>query len=122
MKENNQFPVFNEKTMAMLRKSTASNPLYLNELFENFIEDANELIVEMDKASTEDEFEIYYNSVHTLKGLCGTIGCSRMFEMLKVMDSLNKEKNFDQSKEHLSELRNIFEETTNAIKTQIIGS
>ena len=122
MKENNQFPVFNEKTMAMLRKSTASNPLYLNELFENFIEDANELIVEMDKASTEDEFEIYYNSVHTLKGLSGTIGCSRMFEMLKVMDSLNKKKNFDQSKEHLSELRNIFEETTNAIKTQIIGS
>ncbi len=122
MKENSQFPVFNEKTMAMLRKSTASNPLYLNELFENFMDDASELIAEMESAGEKDEFEQYYNSVHTLKGLCGTIGCSRMFEMLKFMDSLNKEQNFDQSKGHLSDLKNVFEETVHAIKTQIIGS
>lgn len=114
-----QYPPLNPSTFAMLQKNTMQNPAFLAELFESFISDTQELMVELQRSAEQDNFEEYYTAVHTLKGLSGTIGCSRMFEVLKVMDSLNKEKNFNQSRSYLQQLSDVFSDTREAIKSHL---
>jgi len=122
MDQWNQFPILNPTTLAMLRRSTINKPEFLSELFQSFIDDSRELIDELEKNIEENEFEKYYTAVHTLKGLCGTIGCTRMFEVLKTMDSLNKEKNFQKSGAFLIELENTYTETLFIINKDILNS
>ncbi len=114
-----QYPVINPSTLAMLKKNTASTPFILTELFHSFIDDAGELITEIKSATSSGNNDSFYMSVHTLKGLCGTIGCSRLFEVLKVMDSFNKEKSFEMAKSKIAELDEVLRETVEVIRTEI---
>ncbi|MFW5687326.1 MAG: Hpt domain-containing protein [Bacteroidota bacterium] len=113
-------PVLNPATLRMLRKSTAGNPAYLAELFQSFIDDAYELINEIKTSSAEANYDKFYQAVHTFKGLSATIGCSRMFEVLKTMDALNKEHDFAKSMEQIVWLDEAFSETTRVIKIDIM--
>lgn len=119
MNQFEQYPFLNPTTLAMLIKSTAANPALLTDLFHSFIDDSEELLRELDKSSEERDFDSFYTAIHTLKGLCGTIGCSRMFEVLKIMDGLNKDKDFENSNSYLVKLKTVFAETSNAINTEV---
>ncbi len=119
MNQFDQYPFLNPTTLAMLKKSTASNPALLADLFRSFIDDSEELLSELDKSTEERDFDAFYTAIHTLKGLCGTIGCTRMFEVLKIMDGLNKEKDFENSNNYLVQLKTVFAETSEAINTEV---
>lgn len=121
MTEFEKFPLFNASTMAMLRKNTMQNPEILIDLFKSFIEDSQELIKSLNSREQKEDFSSYYTSVHTLKGLSGTIGCTRMFEVLKLMDSLNKENDFDKSKSYLEVLDVVFAQTCSGIENEIFS-
>ena len=121
MNDFKHFPCINTTTLSMLRRNTASNPAILDELFGNFIEDAEELIKEIESGIKENQVESYFTAVHTLKGLCGTIGCTQMFEVLKVMDSLNKENDFQLSKTFFDNLVETFQNTCTAIQSQVVS-
>lgn len=116
-----EYPLINASTLSMLKKNTADNPEFLTELFQSFIEDSQELIDELQQTADENKIDDFYIAVHTLKGLSGTIGCSRMFELLKHMDTLNKEKNFSDSMAYLEMLNGIFKETSEEIQIQILN-
>lgn len=121
MNEFIQFPCINTATMGMLRRNTASNPEILDELFENFIEDADELIKEIETTIKENEVDNYFTAVHTLKGLCGTIGCSQMFEVLKTMDKLKKDQDFENSVSYFNNLTECFQNTITAIRYEVLS-
>jgi len=121
MTEFEKYPLFNGTTLAMLRKNTMKNPDVLVELFNSFIEDSEELIRSLNSPDSNDNFSGFYTSVHTLKGLSGTIGCTRMFEVLKMMDSLNKEKDFEKSKTFLNSLDVVFSQTMEGIQKEIFS-
>jgi HPt (histidine-containing phosphotransfer) domain-containing protein len=121
MTEFEKFPLFNVSTMGMLKKNTRQNPEILIDLFKSFIEDSQELIKNLNSKDQTEDFSAFYTSVHTLKGLSGTIGCTRMFEVLKLMDSLNKENDFDQSKSYLDVLQVVFTQTCSGIETEIFS-
>jgi HPt (histidine-containing phosphotransfer) domain-containing protein len=122
MDQFNEHHFINPTTLAMLRKNTANNPEFLTELYQCFIDDSQELITELNHTATQNNHDDYFAAVHTLKGLSGTIGCSRMFEILKVMDSLNKEKNFNHSVSYLPQLEMAFSDTSDAIREQILNT
>ncbi len=117
-----QYPFLNPTTFAMLKKSTAAKPAFLAELFHSFIDDSEELMLELDRCAAEKNFDAYYTAIHTLKGLCGTIGCTRMFEVLKTMDSLNKGNEFDVSMDYLSQLKIVFAETSETIEAEVFST
>ncbi len=119
MAQFDQYPFINPTTFSMLKKSTASNPVFLAELFHSFIDDSQELLSELESCVQDKNFDQYYTAVHTLKGLCGTIGCTRMFEVLKQMDSLNKEKEFQNSMKYLENLKNVFDQTSEVINVEV---
>ena len=104
------FPLINPSSLDKLKKSTASNPQYLIEIFKSFVEDSDELINEMKQALNNKDYEQYYNAVHSLKGLAGTIGFTRMFHLLKIMDAHNKDEKFDESANNLETLQYFFTE------------
>jgi HPt (histidine-containing phosphotransfer) domain-containing protein len=116
-----EYPLINAPTLSMLKKNTADNPEFLKELFQSFIDDSQELIDELQRTAENEDIDDFYIAVHTLKGLSGTIGCSRMFELLKLMDTLNKEKNFTGSMAHLEMLHIMFQETSEEIHMQILN-
>ncbi len=104
------FPLINPSSLDKLKKSTASNPQYLIEIFKSFVEDSDELINEMKHALNNKDYDQYYNAVHSLKGLAGTIGFTRMFHLLKIMDAHNKDEKFDESANYLEALQFFFTE------------
>lgn len=118
----NNHPFINPSTLDMLRTNTRNDPGFLTELFESFIEDTTELLELLYQNVEERQLKDYSENIHTLKGLSGTIGCSRMFELLKIMDTHNKDDDFERSKKYLNDLTILFEETTLAIKTEILNT
>ncbi len=58
----------------------------LVELFQSFLEDAKELSGGIKQAADSSDWEKLQFDVHTLKGLCGTIGANPLFEVCKVLN------------------------------------
>ncbi len=122
LEDLHEIPHINPDTLQKLRNSTAKNPEFLKEIFQSFIDDTGVLLQEIKKSTEENDFDTYYTSVHTLKGLSGTIGCSRIFNLLKIMDSLNKEQDFSQSKQLVQDLETMFQELEVIIKKEVLQS
>jgi HPt (histidine-containing phosphotransfer) domain-containing protein len=112
------FPLINTVNLEKLKKSTINNPEYLIDIFKSFVEDSSELLEEMEKGYSEQHYDNYYNAVHSLKGLAGTIGFSRMFQLLKIMDAHNKEEMFDESASFLPPLNEMFLEIVSYLKSE----
>ncbi|MFP4287647.1 MAG: Hpt domain-containing protein [Bacteroidota bacterium] len=116
----NKIPHINPDTLQKLKSSTAKNPDFLKEIFQSYISDTEDLILEIEVSTEKNDFDTYYTAVHTLKGLSGTIGCSRIFNLLKIMDKLNKEHDFSESKQLVADLQNMFQELRTIITNEIL--
>lgn len=113
-------PLVNLENLETLRAKTANQPEFLLEIFRSYVEESQELIGEMQEAFQDNESDRYYQAVHSLKGLAGTLGIPRMFQLLKWMDALNKEQHFQDSAAELPRLQNIFDETSGYIRQEIL--
>lgn len=116
----NNLPQINETNLNKLKKSTTGNPQLLREIFQSYIDESRELIDEIKTGIDQNNHELYYMAVHSLKGLSATIGCTRMFHLLKIMDSLNKENQYSESKSCYTQLEEVFSEAESIIKETIL--
>ncbi|MFW5793251.1 MAG: Hpt domain-containing protein [Bacteroidota bacterium] len=89
-----EFPVFNPQNMEKLRSQTSGRPELLQEIIESFLEESFEIVDEINKHSAENNLEMLARSVHTLKGLAGTIGASRLYQILSHVDACHKSNSF----------------------------
>ncbi len=115
------YPHINENNFIKLQKSTAAKPELLKEIFQSYIDETRELISEIKTGIQKDNNELYYSAVHSLKGLSATIGCSRMFQLLRIMDSLNKEDHYSESQSCYHHLEATFAETESVIKEKVLS-
>ncbi len=88
------FPVFNPKNMETLRQQTRNRPELLKEILDSFIEESHEIIEEIKAHIESNDIDKLSRSVHTLKGLTGTIGASRFYQLLSHIDACHKESDF----------------------------
>ena len=100
-------PLINPSNLEKLRNSTINNPEYLVEIFESFLDDSKELLQSIEDSAATSNFSEYFTSVHSLKGLAGTLGFSKLFCALKAMDSHNKEKSFGTSVNYIPLLKTL---------------
>jgi HPt (histidine-containing phosphotransfer) domain-containing protein len=89
-----EFPVFNPNNMEKLRFQTRNKPELLKEIVDSFIEESYEITEEIKDHINSRNIEMLSRSVHTLKGLAGTIGASRFYQILSYIDACHKENNF----------------------------
>ncbi|MFN3555420.1 MAG: Hpt domain-containing protein [Bacteroidales bacterium] len=115
------FPQINPESLEKLRISTATQPQLLKDIFNSYVMDSRELLQEMREHSANGNMTGFYAAVHSLKGLAGTIGCTRMFQLLKWMDSLNKEEHFADSAAKLEDLEQIFLDLEREVNLQILN-
>ena len=87
-------PVLNGNTFANLKKQTQSHPELLKEIFNSFFEDAEEMMNGLNVSVQEQDYDTYTATLHTLKGLSGTIGASRMHELTNLLYSQARADNF----------------------------
>ncbi len=93
------FPVFNPANMEKLRFQTRNKPELLKEIIDSFIEESYEIVEEMKSYIETNNEEMLSRSVHTLKGLSGTIGASRFYQLLSFIDACHKQENFTYKEE-----------------------
>ena len=75
-----------KETIDELLKLTGGDESILIELFESFIADGKQLSGGIKTAADSSNWEKLKFDVHTLKGLCGTIGASSLFEVCKLLN------------------------------------
>lgn len=89
-----RLPVLNESTFSNLRKQTQTQPELLKEIFSSFFEDVNEMIAGLKTAAEQKDYQNYTSTLHTLKGLAGTIGASRLHEVTNLLYSKARNNDF----------------------------
>ena len=76
----------NKETIDELLNLTGGDESVLIELFESFIADGKQLSGGIKTAADSSNLEKLKFDVHTLKGLCGTIGANSLFEVCKLLN------------------------------------
>lgn len=76
----------NKETIDGILELAGGEDFILVELFQSFLEDAKELSEGIKSAADNSDWEKLQFDVHTLKGLCGTIGATPLFEVCKVLN------------------------------------
>lgn len=104
-KKFNSYPVINEETISAINEQSGGDKAFLKMLFDSFFEDANELTEEIDTALKENDHKKLQEAVHSLKGLAGTIGASRLHEVCKEVDKNLKSDENKAAKEMLPLLK-----------------
>lgn len=85
----------NKETIDGILELAGGEDFILVELFQSFLEDAKELSEGIKSAADSSDWEKLQFDVHTLKGLCGTIGATPLFEVCKVLNDDLKNGNMD---------------------------
>ncbi|RLA02712.1 MAG: hypothetical protein DRQ45_04300, partial [Gammaproteobacteria bacterium] len=62
-------------------KELSSDTNFIRDLIEIFINDATKLLSEMESAIAKNNFTLYLEHVHALKGSAGSIGANKLFEL-----------------------------------------
>lgn len=78
--------LLNKKTIDSILELTGGEDVILVELFQSFLKDAKELSEGIKFAADCSDWEKLRFDVHTLKGLCGTIGAMSLLEVCSVLD------------------------------------
>jgi len=115
-------PLINPSNLEKLRNSTINNPEYLVEIFESFLEDSKELLHNIEICNATSNYKLYFESVHSLKGLAGTLGFSQLFALLKAMDAHNKENSIDESIKFIPLLKELLLNIEDFINSEFGGS
>lgn len=76
-----------KETIDDILKLTGGDQSVLIELLESFIADGNKLSGGIKIAAYSSNWSKLKFDVHTLKGLCGTIGANSLFEVCKILNT-----------------------------------
>ncbi len=79
-------PPVNFKVLDELKALSGGNIDFIRELWDNFCNDCKDLHNQIEWLRTKEEWQELIKPLHTMKGLCGTIGASQMFELCKTIN------------------------------------
>lgn len=82
------------ETISEILDLAGGDDVILIELLSSFLDDAKQLSKGIEEAVKRSDWQKLKFEVHTLKGLCGTIGAKPLFETCKVLNNEIKKGNF----------------------------
>jgi len=113
--------IVNQKTINEIKEVAGSDTTLLQNIFDSFFDDAAQLINESKVAFKNNDYKALQKSIHTLKGLSGTIGAMQLFELAKIINhqlNTSKYKDLNAALNELDSYLNLFENTID-IKSSI---
>ena len=93
----------------------------LKSLFTSFLKDANELVGEINTHLKNKNYQELRKSNHTINGLSGTIGASKMNKICIDISKAIKEERFSDLDEIVANLNQINLELINHINTTVLN-
>lgn len=109
-------PLLNTETIDQIKSFSTDNSMIV-ELFTSFIDDSD-ILVKKIHSHTKNLDEDLQSQVHTLKGVAGTIGASRLHEICKLFDNNLRQGNNDLNIELADKLEDCYSE----LKSYIINT
>lgn len=85
-------PLSKDKIDEILELTDGESSILI-ELFQSFLKDAKELSEGIKDAASNSDWEKLKFDVHSLKGLCGTIGATKLFDVCEVLNDDLKNNN-----------------------------
>lgn len=120
MSKYEEYPVLDQNTVDVIFEQAAGNHEIIHEIFQSFVEDTDELTEDVKNHLENNEHEKLRVAVHTIKGLCGTIGASQMHALTKEIDALIKESQYDKAKEQTPLLFSTYKKLREKINKDVL--
>lgn len=107
--------------MELLNKLSdmSSDPGFIPDLVGGFITQTNERIQEIEKTLKKKDVSLIEKNTHTIKGGAYSIGAVKLGDMAKMINDIRIYTNLDDISSHITELRNVFSKTENALNDYI---
>jgi HPt (histidine-containing phosphotransfer) domain-containing protein len=115
-----EHPVLDKNTVDVILEQAAGNHEIINEIFQSFVEDTDELTEDVKNHLENKAYGELRVSVHTIKGLCGTIGASQMHALTKDIDALIKDEQYDKASELTPLLFSTYKRLREKINTDVL--
>ncbi len=115
-KNSKNVAIINRTVVEQIKTLAQGNEKYVNHLFESFYADSENLLHTSEQALENQDFVELQKSIHTLKGLAGTIGATRLFEQSKVIHDELKAQNHEKLAENIQNLRQVYEQTAHEMR------
>ena len=103
-------PLLKKETIGSIRLLAGGNEHVIEELFQSFLKESKELLLDIRQAVDTEDWQKLQFDVHALKGLCGTIGASALFEVCKILNDDLKQSNLSSADELTNEALGIYED------------
>jgi len=89
---------------------------FMGELIDTFLEEAPEIIDEMEKALSADDADRFRRAAHSLKSNANTFGAMELAEKARELEYMAREKNLDIG-DRLQDLKVIYEDAAEELET-----
>ena len=103
-------PTINKTVIDKILQLAKGNKAYINTIFESFHNDMENLLGSSAEAIQQQDYQTLTKNIHTMKGLCGTIGASQLHQLTSVFYAQLKANQYDQLNEHLARLEQAYQD------------
>ncbi|MBD3270791.1 response regulator, partial [Candidatus Peregrinibacteria bacterium] len=111
-----ELTLIDSETINSIKIQAGNDESFLKMLFESFIEDSEILLEEINKGLTENDTPMIKNSVHSFKGLSGTIGAVELHKKSTLINNELKKNDHKIITSELEELKTLYYLTKKKIK------
>ena len=118
MIELNNIPILNKQTIGTIIQQANGNNTIINEIFESFVYDVQEMIYNINIAVIKGDYKQFKILIHTIKGLSATIGASQLHIVAKEIDLLLKEEKNEDALKYISCLAEVYDKCKIMVKEE----
>ena len=96
--------MLDQEMLDMLNDCADGNPELINDIFDSFSPEADELMQAVQTSIKQQDFETLRKSTHALSGICGSIGATRLQQIATDVENAIKSNQNDFAAEIAKEL------------------
>ncbi|MCS7017522.1 MAG: PAS domain S-box protein [Cytophagales bacterium] len=115
---SNDTPIINATVIANIKKLAGNNVGMLQGLLESFITDIAQLRQKISQTHAQAQYGEMTRALHTLKGLCGTIGAAKLFEYTSSLYRQASEQPHLLTNEQLVQLFQLMDVTAQVVRQE----
>ncbi len=104
MRSYSNIKMLDDEMLDMLNGCADGNPDLINDIFDSFSPEADELIKAVQTSIKQKDFENLRKSTHALSGICGSIGATRLQQIATDVENAIKSNQNDFAAEIAEEL------------------
>ena len=89
---------------------------FLKDMFNNYVIDAKEIMVNFKRALSENDDELFIRSAHTLKSSSANVGAMKISIMSEEMEKTGSGESFNKISDEIEKLKTEFESVKKALE------